>query len=327
MLPGAILTRVAQSHIRVGTFQYFAARQDNEALRLLADHVIARHYPDLAEADQPYHALLDAVIDRQARLVASWMHVGFIHGVMNTDNMSVAGETIDYGPCAFMDTFHPDTVFSSIDHMGRYAYSNQPRIAQWNLARFAQCLLPLMGDNVEDAVADAQSLIDGFMDRYQPIWLAGMRNKLGLTSAADDDLALVQDLLQLMANNHSDFTLTFRALCEVSATDTSDDDGFKRQFENVEGVDEWLTKWRQRLALEGSPNEHRQENMRRINPRFIPRNHLVEQAIDAAMNEDFKPFEDLVGVLSAPFDDQPDKEAFASPPRPDQVVRQTFCGT
>ena len=327
VLPGAILARVAQSHIRVGTFQYFAARQDHEALGQLADHVIARHYPDLAAADQPYHALLDAVMDRQANLIAKWMQIGFIHGVMNTDNMSVSGETIDYGPCAFMDTYHPDTVFSSIDHMGRYSFNNQPRIARWNLARFAQCLLPIMGDDAEASLAHAQHLIDTFQERYQPVWLSGMRKKLGLTEEADDDLELVEGLLQLMADSRADFTLTFRALCDVSASDDGSEEAFKLQCGQSEGTDTWLASWHRRLAAENSQDEPRRDGMRRVNPRYIPRNHLVEHAISAAMDDDFQPFEDLVAVLSSPFDDQPGKEDFASPPGPDQIVHQTFCGT
>src|SRR3954471_21037814 len=216
MLPGAVLTRVASSHIRVGTFQFFAVRRDTDAIRRLADHVIARHYPDLAKAGQPYHALLEAVIARQAELVARWLLVGFIHGVMNTDNTSVAGDTIDYGPCAFMDNYDPATVFSSIDEMGRYAYGNQPRIALWNLTRFAECLLPLLSDDQEKAIAEAQSALEKFAEKFDAAYQAGLRRKLGLFTARDDDPELANDLLKTMAENQADFTLTFRRLSEAA---------------------------------------------------------------------------------------------------------------
>ena len=216
LLPGAVLTRVASSHIRVGTFQYFAARSDVAGVRRLADHVIARHYPDVANAERPYHALLDAVIARQAELVARWLLVGFIHGVMNTDNTSISGETIDYGPCAFMDNYDPATVFSSIDEMGRYAYGNQPRIALWNLTRFAECLLPLFSDDQEKAIAEAQSALGKFAEKFDAAYHAGLRSKLGLFTARDDDPELANDLLKAMAENAADFTLTFRRLSDAA---------------------------------------------------------------------------------------------------------------
>jgi uncharacterized protein YdiU (UPF0061 family) len=278
-LPGAILVRIADSHVRVGTFQYFAARQDVEALRLLADYVIARHYPEATETEHPYRALLHAVIARQADLVARWMHIGFIHGVMNTDNTSIAGETIDYGPCAFMDAYHPDTVFSSIDHQGRYAYSNQPRIAHWNLVCFAQTLLPLLGSDEAEAVSGAQEAIDAFPGRYEAAWLAGMRRKLGLAEMRDGDRALAQDLLGRMAENGADFTLTFHRLSDAEGPGAEADVAMRGLFKDPAAFDAWATRWRQRLAEEHLDTAGRRAAMRAANPAFIPRNHLVEEAI------------------------------------------------
>ncbi|MEO0809486.1 MAG: YdiU family protein [Pseudomonadota bacterium] len=327
LLPGAILTRVALSHIRVGTFQFFAAREDTEALRLLADHVITRHYPDLAEADQPYHRLLEAVMDRQAMLVAKWMGIGFIHGVMNTDNTSIAGETIDYGPCAFMDTFHPGTVFSSIDHAGRYAYGNQPRIAQWNLARFAQCLLPLLDNNQDAAIDFAQAAIDDYPARYQTCWLKVMRTKLGLMTEMDGDLALIEDLFERMAANQADHTLTFRSLSSLSGSDATNDATVSSLFDDPAASESWIVTWRARLVAENSSDRDRQALMRSTNPRFIPRNHLVEAAIQAGLNGDYGPFEELVAVLAAPYDNKSGRDHFTKPPAPGEVVSATFCGT
>lgn len=325
ILPGAILTRVARSHVRVGTFQFFAARNDVEALRVLADYVIARHYPEAARTEQPYRALLDAVIAAQADLVARWMQVGFIHGVMNTDNMSIAGETMDYGPCAFMDTYHPGTVFSSIDHAGRYAYGNQPRIAHWNLTRFAQCLLPLLGDG-DAAIAEAQDAVDAFLVLYQSAWLSGMRRKLGLYEDQDGDLELAESLLQVMADNQADFALTFRRLCDA-ADPESEPTALVALFTDAAAIYDWLIRWRQRLSAEATSQEDRKASMRAANPAFIPRNHRVEEVIQAALDEDLKPFEQLVKVLAHPFEDQPEFACYADRPRPDQVVRATFCGT
>ena len=301
-LPGAILVRVAASHIRVGTFQFFAARGDVEGLRVLADYVIARHYPD----DGGYRELLDRVIARQAELIARWMCMGFIHGVMNTDNMSIAGETIDYGPCAFMDKYHPETVFSSIDEHGRYAYANQPRIAHWNLVRLAETLLPLLGEDENEARAQAQAAIDAFPSLFEAALSAGFRAKLGLRDAAPDDMAMVQDLLDTMAANEADFTLTFRALSDGALP---------------EAFDAWRARWQERLK--GADRDL----MRCANPAFIPRNHRVEEALAAAVEGDFAPFEMLMTVLSKPYDDQPEFAAYRDPPRPEQVVLRTFCGT
>jgi protein adenylyltransferase len=326
-LPGAVLTRVASSHIRVGTFQYFAARGDVDAIRHLADHVIARHYPQAAEAANPYRALLDIVISRQAELVAKWLLVGFIHGVMNTDNMSIAGETIDYGPCAFMDAYDPATVYSSIDTVGRYAYGNQPRIAKWNLARLAETLLPLLAEDKDAAVEEAKEALGVFVDCFETAYAAGLRRKLGLLQPRSDDLALAQGLLERMAGNGADFTLTFRRLCEAAISDDGEA-AVRSLFEDPSAFDEWGQRWRHRLAEDGGVTAKRQAAMRAVNPAFVPRNHLVEEALSAAVNNDnLAPFETLLTVLSRPFEDQPAFGRYATPPRPDQIVRQTFCGT
>jgi uncharacterized protein YdiU (UPF0061 family) len=327
-LPGAVLTRVAQSHIRVGTFQFFAARRDVDAIRVLADYVIARHYPEASEADQPYLSLLGAVIDRQAELIAGWQWVGFIHGVMNTDNMSVAGETIDYGPCAFMDSYDPGTVYSSIDRNGRYAYANQPSIAQWNLGGFAQALLPLLSDDEDAAVALATDVLETFAERFEDFYRARLRRKLGLAEARDDDAALAADLLRRMADNRADFTLTFRRLCDVLEEGSGAHERVSELFHDPAAFDDWAVRWRMRLASEGRSHSECRRDMRSVNPAFIPRNHLVEEVIKAAVEDsDFTPFEQLNDVLASPYDDQPDRERYAAPPRPDQVVHQTFCGT
>ncbi len=324
-LPGAVLTRVAQSHVRVGTFQYFAARDDVEALRALADYVIARHYPHAAEAPAPYLALLEAVIDRTAALVAQWMAIGFIHGVMNTDNVSIAGETIDYGPCAFMDGHHPDTVFSSIDTTGRYAYGNQPRVTHWNLAMLASAMLPLLGADEAAQVAAAQGAVDRYPERFDAAWLAAFRAKLGLEKAVEDDATLIGVLLAIMAASRADFTLTFRALSAVSTDD--DATRLRALFDAPAALDDWLAAWRRRLTLETRGEAARQAAMRAVNPAYIPRNHQVEAALAAAYAGDLAPLDTLTTVLARPFEDQPGREAYALPPRPDQVVQATFCGT
>jgi uncharacterized protein YdiU (UPF0061 family) len=326
-LPGAVLTRVASSHIRVGTFQYFAARSDTEGVRRLADHVIARHYPHVANADRPYHALLEGVIARQAELVARWLLVGFIHGVMNTDNTSISGETIDYGPCAFMDHYDPAKVFSSIDEMGRYAYANQPRIALWNLTRLAECLLPLFSDVQDKAIEEAQSALADFAERFNDAYKAGLRGKLGLFAERDGDQALAQDLLDAMAKNQADFTLTFRRLSDAGLGPEHDGD-VRRLFAEPAAYDEWAARWRQRLGEEPQDPAQRQAAMRSVNPAFIPRNHRIEAVIEAAVNrDDFAPFEELLAVLSKPYEDQPAYAGYADPPEPHQCVLQTFCGT
>ncbi len=328
LLPGAVLTRIAGSHVRIGTFQYFSARRDVEALRLLADYVITRHYPELEGADEPYLALLGAVIDRQASLVADWQLVGFIHGVMNTDNMSIAGETIDYGPCAFMDVFHPETVFSSIDHMGRYAYHNQPSIAHWNLAGFAQTLLPLVSDDQEDAVAKATEVVNTFPERFQAFYAAGLYRKIGLAYIREGDDELAQSLLSCMADNRADFTLSFRRLCSLKRDGTEADDAVRGLFADGAAFDQWAVRWRKRLASEGRSDLERQTDMRCVNPAFIPRNHREEQVIRAAEDDgNLAPFDELVNVLAAPYEDQPGCEWFENPPHSEEMVKQTFCGT
>ena len=326
-LPGAVLTRVAQSHVRIGTFQFFAARGDVEATRYLADYVIARHYPEAAHEENPALALLNLVIARQADLVARWVLIGFIHGVMNTDNMSIVGETIDYGPCAFMDTYHPETVFSSIDHFGRYAYGNQPRIAQWNLARLAETLLPLLAEDTNAAVDVAQTTLAAFMPLFEQAFAAGLRRKLGLLRPEAGDTLLAKDLLDRMAANSVDFTLAFRGLCDAAGSAGKDED-VRRLFSDPGAFDEWAARWRERLLAEGGDPTQRLAVMRNANPAYIPRNHLVEEAIAAAQDRgDFAPFETLMTVLAAPYEDQPALAGYAEPPRPDQVVDQTFCGT
>jgi uncharacterized protein YdiU (UPF0061 family) len=327
MLPGAVLTRVASSHIRVGTFQYFAARGDTEGVRRLADHAIARHYPQAAQAERPYHALLEGVIARQAELVARWLHVGFIHGVMNTDNTSISGETIDYGPCAFMDHYDPAAVFSSIDEQGRYAYANQPRIALWNLTRLAECLLPLFSDDKDKAIEEAQSVLAEFPGKFTAAYQSGLRQKIGLFTARDGDEALVQDLLDAMAKNNADFTLTFRRL-SAAAEDAARDQDVRALFADPVAYDEWVVRWRQRTGEEPQTPTERAGVMRTVNPAFIPRNHRIEAVIQAAVaRDDYAPFEELIAVLAKPYEEQPAFADYANPPEPHQRVLQTFCGT
>jgi uncharacterized protein YdiU (UPF0061 family) len=326
-LPGAILTRVAASHVRVGTFQYFSARGDEEAVRRLADYVIDRIYPVAKSAQQPYLALLQGVVHRQALLIAHWMHVGFIHGVMNTDNMALSGESIDFGPCAFMDAYDPATVFSSIDAFGRYAYANQPRVAQWNLARFAETLLSLVDPVPERALELAGEAVSAFAALYADYWLAGMRRKLGLSNAEAADLSLVQALLDAMHANQADFTLTFRTLADAGHDEQSDAP-VRSLFANPAAYDQWAASWRSRLLRDPMAPQQRVEAMRRANPAYIPRNHRIERVINAAVEcEDFSLFSELLTVLSHPFEQQPRFAAYADPPQPAERVLQTFCGT
>ncbi|MEP0941725.1 MAG: protein adenylyltransferase SelO [Rhizobiaceae bacterium] len=321
VLPGAILTRVSRAHIRVGTFQYFAARRDEEGLRQLADYVIDRLYPELKDTEDRYLGLLDAVIVAQAELVAKWMNVGFIHGVMNTDNVSIAGETIDYGPCAFMDEFHPDRVFSSIDQHGRYAYSNQPRICHWNLVQFAQAVLPLLGEDEKLAVEQAQVSINAFPGRYELAYQLGFNAKLGLAKVQEGDTKLGNDLLAMMAENKVDFTLAFHNLGGEKT------DAFVELFVDHPAVEDWLGRWEARGAEENSSQADQRQLMRDHNPVFIPRNHRIEQAIRAAIEDDFEPFHRLTRVLQNPFDEQDDAADLMTPPQAKEVVPYTFCGT
>jgi uncharacterized protein YdiU (UPF0061 family) len=325
-LPGAVLARVAQSHLRVGTVQFFAAQGDLEALRTLLDHVVARHYPEAREAEHPYRALLDGVVARQAALVAQWLSIGFIHGVMNTDNMLLSGETIDYGPCAFLDEYDPDRVYSSIDHGGRYAFGNQPRIAHWNLAALAQAMLPVLGDDEDRAVASARAAIDAFADLFLAARRRTMLVKLGIADEREGDDALVDALLATMAAERVDFTLAFRRLTELA--DPSRPSEIAAFFELPPALEPWMRRWHQRLAREEDTPAERRRRMAAVNPVYIPRNHLVEEVIAAAVaRQDFGPFHDLVDLLARPFEWRADAARYALSPRPEQVVRETFCGT
>jgi uncharacterized protein YdiU (UPF0061 family) len=327
-MPGAVLTRIASSHIRIGTFQYFAARKDTEALELLVEQVIGRHYPDAADSENPTLAMLEAVIAAQASLVARWQLLGFIHGVMNTDNMLLSGETVDYGPCAFIDNFQPDTVFSSIDHGGRYAFRNQPSIAHWNLANLAQSLAPLLHTDQEVAVKLAQTAVDQFPKVFMQLHIQGMNQKLGLEQVMDTDEALSQDLLTLMAEDNADFTLTFRYLAEACADKPAANQSIEALYSPSPALLQWMERWRERLALNHREATQSQALMYKQNPVFIPRNHLVEELIQAALREqDLAPFHQLVDVLGRPFDYDDTLARYATPPQPDQVVGQTFCGT
>ncbi len=323
LLPGAILARVARAHIRVGSFQYFAIRKDEEGLKQLADYTIDRLYPQCREQDQPYAAFFESVVEAQIDLVSRWMGVGFIHGVMNTDNVSIAGETIDYGPCAFMDDFHPQRVFSSIDEMGRYAYENQPPIAHWNLVQFAQALLPLLGDTQEAAVAVAQAIVDSFQARYEAAFMNVFGGKIGIPDdqVSNEDKSLINDLLKAMADQGADFTNTFRTLSEAEP------EPIVSALGNTEMAGQWFTRWQKRVGKLHETAHARETFMKSKNPAFVPRNHRVEQVIRAAREGDYAPFEELNAVLANPFIDQPGRAAYRDPPSVNEQVRHTFCGT
>ncbi len=319
LLPGAVLTRVASSHLRVGSFQYAAFTGDVDLVRRLADHAIARHYPSAAKAENPYRALFEAVTAVQAALVARWMLFGFVHGVMNTDNVTISGETIDYGPCAFMEAYHPGTVFSSIDSWGRYAYGNQPVIAGWNLARFAETLLPLLSNDIDEAVTFVEQSFEAvFHDRYDLVWSSGMRAKLGLPADVEAQVAtqLVEELLALMEESRVDYTSFFRQLGRAASGDAEPARGL---FSDLAGFDGWLSRWR---ALGPNP-----ESMDRANPIYIPRNHLVEEALAAAVASDLGPLEQLLDAVTAPYDERPGLERYADPAPEDFGDYRTFCGT
>jgi serine/tyrosine/threonine adenylyltransferase len=332
-LPGALLVRVASSHLRVGTFQFFAARQDTEKLQRLADYAIARHDPALAGQAGRYLAFLRSVAGRQAALMAQWMGVGFIHGVMNTDNMTISGETIDYGPCAFMDAYDPDTVFSSIDHNGRYAYVNQPLIARWNLARLAEALLPLMGGDSDQAIAQVSAVIDAFPERYQAEWLAVMRRKLGLGADGSDadDTRLAEDFLILLRTDGVDFTGAFRHLADAAEADNGQAPALMALFapQGREALLAWLRRWLSRATQGGLPASELAQALRAANPVYIPRNHLVEEVLEAATEQaDLAPFERFVDLLKRPFEERPGMERFAQPAAAEQQLGyRTFCGT
>lgn len=318
-LPGAVLARVAASHIRVGTFEYFAARGDTEGLRILTDYAIARHYPHCLETSHPYSAFFESVVEAQARLIAKWLLAGFIHGVMNTDNMTISGETIDYGPCAFMDAYNPKQVYSSIDALGRYAYANQPSIAHWNLACLAQALLPILSDSPAAAREQAEKGLDTFGPRFERAYLDGLVRKIGL-APEESNVVIAQDLLRLMAEHGADFTLTFRRLAD--AIDPATEAPLRALFRESNALDNWLPTWRERVRAEAATD------LCAFNPLYIPRNHLVEEALRAAtMQEDFRPFETLLDVVTRPYSEQPGRERYSLPPRPEEAVTQTFCGT
>ena len=332
LMPGGVITRAATSYIRVGSFQYFYMKEDNASVKTLADYVIERNYPEVASAEYPYKALLEAIVLRQAKLIARWMQLGFIHGVMNTDNMSIAGETIDYGPCAFMDFYKHTQVYSSIDRDGRYAYSNQPSIGLWNLSRLAESFLPLFTDDSEEAVAIAKTVLQQYITAYDAEWLTGMRAKCGLTAGsginADEDKALLESLLDVMNENQADFTLTFYQLSKLSIEASDRDVDIRALFTRPEAIDEWLVRWRERLSIETVSDADRQTKMQSVNPVYIPRNHQVEAVIRAAEdNNDFAPFYALHEVLQRPFEYQQGKDSYMLPPVPEEVVHKTFCGT
>lgn len=321
-LPGGVFTRVASSHIRVGTFQYFQARRDVEGVRLLADHAIARHYPEAAKAANPYAALLESVATAQADLIAQWMSLGFIHGVMNTDNTAISGETIDYGPCAFVDAFHPQCVFSSIDAYGRYAWANQPNVGLWNVTRLAEALLPLLNEVESEAIAVAEAVLARYPARFESQYAARFRAKLGLPD--DAPAALIEECLELLAAEKADFTIFFRELTLVAAG--GDTQKLAAMFPASERFEKWLAQWMEKWRTEARPPE-RLAMMRAANPILIPRNHRIEQAIQAGYVGDFSLFHRLVDALAEPFAERAEYADLEAPPRPDEVVQQTFCGT
>jgi len=318
-LPGAILTRVAASHIRVGTFQYVTATEDEKNLKTLFDYTIDRHYPKIKDSKTPAIDLLKIVMEKQIKLVVDWMRVGFIHGVMNTDNMAISGETIDYGPCAFMDAYDPETVFSSIDHNGRYAYFNQPGITKWNLARFAETLLPLIDKNKDKAIKIATEIINNFGEIYKKNWLEMMRKKLGLIDEKDSDEKLINDLLSLLHEQKADYTNTF---CSLMNEDVQND----KIFNNKE-FNDWHQKWKKRLAKNNNSTEESLKLMRSVNPIVIPRNHKVEEVLEAASKDDLNPFHDFLKVLEKPYENQSKTNNYQSPAPPSEKKYQTFCGT
>jgi len=317
-LPGAVLTRVAASHIRVGTFEYVASQGNPDDLRTLVMYTINRHFPDLRDADNPALALLAEVLVRQASLVTRWLHAGFIHGVMNTDNMALSGESIDYGPCAFMDVYDPATVFSSIDHDGRYAYGNQPAIAHWNLTRFAETLLPLLHDNEDRAAEMAGEVLGTFSDVFRDFWVEGMRGKLGLFNAEEDDAELARDLLKLMSEASADYTSTLRDLSENDA---------QAPLLGSQGFERWRTRWQARLARQRQTEQEARELMRSRNPAVIARNHRVEEALESAQNGDMSVMRSLLEALQRPFEDRREFAAYRIPPVPSSSPYRTFCGT
>ncbi|PCJ96619.1 MAG: hypothetical protein COA45_10945 [Zetaproteobacteria bacterium] len=323
--PGAVLTRVAQSHVRIGTFQYFSACGDEKAVKTLADYVIDRHYPEVKQHANPYKALLKEIVERQAVLIAQWMSFGFIHGVMNTDNMQVVGETIDYGPCAFMDEYHPQKVFSSIDRQGRYSWMNQPTIAQWNLARLAETLLFLLAEDQDQAVKEAEGALGAFNDKFSERFSNVFSQKLGLQWSGEEHRDFIENTLSVMAESEVDFTLFFRHLTCVAGGES--EKVLRSLFNDPTDCDKWLKTWRIYLTKDNWDQERRVAVMRRKNPIFIPRNHRIEDAIQAAQKGDYKPFNLLVDILKNPFTEQPENAELEKAPTPEEVVHHTFCGT
>lgn len=317
MQPGAILTRVAASHLRVGTFQYAANWGSADDVRALADYTIKRHYPEIEKSESKYLSLLKEVMSRQAELISKWQLVGFIHGVMNTDNMAISGETIDYGPCAFMDAYDPATVFSSIDSEGRYAYGNQPLIGGWNLARFAETLLPLLHEEEDEAVKIAQEAMSGYMDLFNHYWLGGMRAKLGIFNEEEEDRTLIENLLNLMHKHRADYTDTFRALTFDSPGSLNESEEFTK----------WQELWHARLGRQQESMDRSRELMRNTNPAIIPRNHRVEAALEAAVKGDLSLMEKLLDVLANPFAHSPEQAEYCTPAPPSQRPYRTYCGT
>ena len=325
-LPGAVLARVARSHIRIGTLQYFAAREDHEALRLIVEHVLKRHFPKTEREGNPALSLLNAVMQAQAKLIVQWQMVGFIHGVMNTDNMLLSGETIDYGPCAFIDNYDPETVFSSIDHGGRYAYRNQPGIAHWNLACLAQALVPIISDDSDEAIEHAKTSLDRFPQYFLDANVRGLRAKLGLESEHAEDEKMAKDFLDLLERERADFTLAFRRLSEIAGPELEQRLSVREVFDFGPAYNNWLKAWQERCAKER--DQERQKKMLKTNPAIIPRNHLVEAMIQTASEtNDYSSFDSLHNALTDPFSLAGADPKFIQPPRPDQIVRQTFCGT
>ncbi len=319
IMPGAILTRVASSHIRVGTFEFAAAIQKKDAVKAIMEYTIQRHYPDLSQSDNKAVALIQRVMEKQADLITHWMRIGFIHGVMNTDNMVLSGEAIDFGPCAFMDSYAPDTVFSSIDEAGRYAYGNQPGIAQWNIARLAEALLPLIDDDTGKAVQIAVETINQFPDMYQHRWQAMMRAKLGLYGTFPGDEQLISDLLDWMHNNRADYTNTFLAISQM--------DKPAGQLYEQKNFEDWYLRWQDRLVKNTEPRESSIAMMRSVNPAVIPRNHRVEEVLEAATRDDLGPLQQLLPVLEKPYDSNEAVKPYQAPPEAGERVYKTFCGT
>jgi uncharacterized protein YdiU (UPF0061 family) len=325
-LPGAILTRVAKSHIRIGTFEYFASLKQLKNLKTLSDYTIDRHYPEVKSSKNRYLSLLNAVSNKQAELIAHWMSIGFIHGVMNTDNTSIAGETIDYGPCAFMDSYDPSTVFSSIDHHGRYSFGNQPHIIEWNLACFATCLIPLIDEDPSKANKQAGEIIKDVSVKINKAIMDKMRQKIGLSSEQKTTHQLLEKLLKIMLDNQSDYTLTFRYLCDVLGE--KGDSKFKEQFTTQDEISKWLVEWQLCINNQGQSKEKIYQSMRLVNPAFIPRNHLIERIIKAAVDhDDYSEMKALSSILSNPYKEQNVDFDYINPPEPSEKVYKTFCGT